>query len=94
MALYIRNYLKGEQYGTGDWKTILSYWDDVVSFGTGGSFITDRMAPYFRQMGYPVLKIKMEDNKLIITTRRFMAVDTDKMMPESEYKYLWDVPLV
>jgi len=98
----LREYLRGQIYGTATWDQILSYWDTVADglADLDGMTVTEVMEPYFRQMGYPVLKITMEDNtggegkKLTITTNRFLSAGNDKLVPPSSYGYKWHVPLV
>ena len=59
-----------------------------------GMSVTEIMEPYFRQMGYPVLKVNMTENELVIRTSRFLSVKTPKNLPKSSFKYLWHVPLI
>ena len=59
-----------------------------------GMSLREIMEPYFRQMGYPLLKIEMESEKLIIRTNRFLSVKTPKDYPKSSFNYRWHVPLI
>lgn len=57
------NYLYGQEFGSANWAQLLGYWDDVLelqdpALNLDGMTITEIMQPYFRQMGYPVLKIQ------------------------------------
>ena len=78
------NYLYGQEYGTANWAQLLSYWDQVLETEEipdfEGMTITDIMESYFRQMGYPVIKVTSHDaNSVSVKTSRFLSTNDSKL---------------
>ena len=95
----LQNYIKALEFGSATWHQLLSHWDAVVAEDSNatealdGMTITNIMEPYFRQMGYPVLKIQSNGDTLTIQTNRYLQESDNKLLPLSEFGYTWRVPL-
>ena len=99
MFLGLRSYLKQYKYDSPGWKELLTSFDEAVDYDTrqnrlNGSSAVELFEPYFRQMGYPVLKIKWSPYGFTVNTRRYLQEGQDYLSPTSEFGYQWKVPIV
>jgi len=59
-----------------------------------GASVADVWDTWTRQMGYPFIKVKTEEKKLILTQKRFLNNPDENLdSPKSSFNYLWHIPL-
>ncbi|RZC34917.1 glutamyl aminopeptidase [Asbolus verrucosus] len=87
----VTNYLNKNKYGNAVTQDL---WDEIQAVVGKDLNITEFMDTFTIQMGYPILNVKVDGNKYILTQKRFLKdYETTLSVKTSPLNYKWSIPV-